>query len=99
MRCTLGLVKAFQVWQLEQGYSIESINGRWSTVKIHAGQAALASEIFLSSSVTTDTFLVPIPGVFSVQNPDYDTWSMVINGKTDRTLTGPVVLQPKTPGD
>lgn len=40
-----GLVKAFQAWQLKQGYALGSVNGRLSTVKVYAGLAALAGVI------------------------------------------------------
>jgi len=40
-----GIVKAFQNWQLKEGYAIGTINGRLSTVKVYAGLAALAGMI------------------------------------------------------
>ena len=39
---TWGLVEAFKVWQLQQGYAIGSINGRLSTVRTFARLAAKA---------------------------------------------------------
>ena len=51
-----GIVKAFQNWQLKEGYAIGTINGRLSTVKVYAKLAALAgvidpSELALIQSV------------------------------------------------
>ena len=42
---TWGLVRAFQNWQLKEGYAIGTINGRLSTAKVYAGLAALAGAI------------------------------------------------------
>jgi hypothetical protein len=49
----------------------------------------------VARGVTTDTFLVPIPGKIEVRHPDFETWSIIVNGKIDRTLSGPVELIPK----
>jgi integrase len=54
---TWGLVKAFQVWQVENGYALPSVNGRVSTVKVYAKLAAQAgvidpNEIILIRSVS-----------------------------------------------
>jgi len=42
---TWGLVEAFKVWMLKQGYAIGSINGRLSTVRTYAKLAAKAGSI------------------------------------------------------
>ena len=42
---TWGLVEAFKVWMLHQGYAIGSINGRLSTVRTYAELAAKAGAI------------------------------------------------------
>jgi hypothetical protein len=49
----------------------------------------------VARGVTTDTFLVLVPGTVEVRHPDYEIWALGINGKTDRTLMGPVELTPK----
>lgn len=51
----------------------------------------------VARGVTTNTFLVPISGEIEIRHPDYETWSVIVNGKTDRTLSGPVELIPKSP--
>lgn len=42
---TWGLVEAFKVWMLQEGYAIGSINGRLSTVRKYASLAAKAEAI------------------------------------------------------
>lgn len=53
---TWGIVEAFKAWQVQQGYSIASINARLSTVKTYAALASRAgaverSELALISSI------------------------------------------------
>ncbi len=48
---TWGLVEAFKVWQLQQGYAIGSINGRLSTVRTYAKIAAKAGAITAEESI------------------------------------------------
>ena len=48
---TWGLVEAFKVWQLQQGYAIGSINGRLSTVRTYAKLAAKAGAITAEQSM------------------------------------------------
>jgi integrase len=48
---TWGLVEAFKVWQLQQGYAIGSINGRLSTVRTFAKLAAKAGVISAQESI------------------------------------------------
>jgi integrase len=48
---TWGLVKAFQSWQLKQGYAIASINGRLSTVRTYARLAAQSGAITEAESI------------------------------------------------
>ncbi len=48
---TWGLVEAFKVWQLQQGYAIGSINGRLSTVRTYAKLAAKAGAITAQESI------------------------------------------------
>lgn len=42
---TWGLVEAFQKWLLNQGYSVATVNGRVTAVKVYAGLAAKAGTI------------------------------------------------------
>lgn len=42
---TWGIVEAFKSWQLDQGYSIASVNQRLSTVKVYAREAHKAGAI------------------------------------------------------
>jgi integrase len=48
---TWGLVQAFKVWQLKNGYAIASINGRLSTVRTFAKIAARAGAITAEESI------------------------------------------------
>ena len=48
---TWGLVEAFKVWQLQQGYAVGSINGRLSTVRTYAKLAAKAGSIAPQESI------------------------------------------------
>lgn len=48
---TWGLVEAFKVWQLQQGYAIGSINGRLSTVRTYARLVAKAGAITAEESI------------------------------------------------
>jgi integrase len=48
---TWGLVEAFKVWQVQQGYAIASINGRLSTVRTYAKIAAKAGTISPEESI------------------------------------------------
>jgi integrase len=48
---TWGLVEAFKVWMLQQGYAIGSINGRLSTVRTFAKLAAKAGAITAQESI------------------------------------------------
>lgn len=48
---TWGLVEAFKVWQLQQGYAIGSINGHLSTVRTYAKLAAKAGVISPQESI------------------------------------------------
>jgi integrase len=48
---TWGLVEAFKIWQLQQGYAIGSINGRLSTVRTYARLAAKAGAISAHESI------------------------------------------------
>lgn len=48
---TWGLVEAFKVWMLQNGYAIGSINGRLSTVRTYARIAARAGAITAQESI------------------------------------------------
>ena len=48
---TWGLVEAFNVWQLQQGYAIGTITGRLSTVRTYAKLAAKAGATTAEESV------------------------------------------------
>jgi integrase len=48
---TWGLVEAFKIWQLQEGYAIGSINGRLSTVRTYARLAAKAGVISAQESI------------------------------------------------
>lgn len=48
---TWGLVEAFKIWQLQQGYAIGSINGHLSTVRTYAKLAAKAGAITAQESI------------------------------------------------
>jgi hypothetical protein len=52
----------------------------------------------VSAGVTEATFDVPGPGEIKVKHPDYHPWIIEINAKTERTLGGPVELQPLAAG-
>ena len=43
--CTWGLVEAFRVWLLDEGYAIGTINGALSTVRVYAALASKAGTI------------------------------------------------------
>src|SRR5688500_8004287 len=48
---TWGIVKAFAVWQLKQGYAVTSVNGRLSTVRTFAKLATQAGTITAEESI------------------------------------------------
>ncbi|MBC8505627.1 MAG: hypothetical protein H8D34_12250 [Chloroflexi bacterium] len=52
----------------------------------------------VSQGVTEATSDVPVPGEFEVRHPDYEIWKIEIAGKTDKTLRGPVKLEPLLSG-
>ncbi|MEO7840669.1 MAG: tyrosine-type recombinase/integrase [Anaerolineales bacterium] len=52
---TWGIVKAFAVWQLKQGYAVTSINGRLSTVRTYAKLAARAGIIPAEAGILIDS--------------------------------------------
>ncbi|RMD66386.1 hypothetical protein D6833_01535 [Candidatus Parcubacteria bacterium] len=48
----------------------------------------------IASGVNSYEFQVNVPGYFEVRHPDYHAWRLRITGKTDKTLEGPVRLEP-----
>lgn len=64
----------------------------------HVQADIYVNDNLVSAGVTVATFDVPVPGEIKVVHPDYHPWIIEINAKTDRTLGGPVELQPLAPG-